>query len=438
MKEQIRIPTGKVERASRFIGAGARIGRNYVRHYTQKLIDRDMGKDELHQQNAEVIYESLSQLKGSALKVAQMMSMDRNMLPHAYQEKFALAQYSAPPLSFPLVAKTFRQAFGKNPHELFDSFTNSAVNAASIGQVHRAELNGRKLAVKVQYPGVAESINSDLNMVKPVARRLFNISEADIDYYMGEVQGKLLEETNYSLELEQAVAIAGACAHLKSLVFPKYYPELSTSRILTMDWLEGLTLDQLLGGDPDQETRDRLGQILWDFYSYQIHVLKMVHADPHPGNFLFIKDCRIGVLDFGCVKVIPEDFYHAYFRVYDPSLVDDPSRFEQWLRELGFLSQSDSESEKRLFTGIFREMVKLLGRPFFEPEFDFSDTGFFKSIYELGERIAGMKEVRSSRSARGPQHGLYINRTYFGLYNLLHSLKSRVYTRLSDGELRSA
>jgi predicted unusual protein kinase regulating ubiquinone biosynthesis (AarF/ABC1/UbiB family) len=143
LKEQEKIPTTKVQRASKFISTGARIGSNYLRHFGKSLISPGLSKDELHQANATDIYNSLSQLKGSALKVGQMLSMDKNLLPTAYQNQFAMAQYSAPPLSFPLVIKTFEKAFRKRPSKIFDSFSQSAVNAASIGQVHFATLKGK-------------------------------------------------------------------------------------------------------------------------------------------------------------------------------------------------------------------------------------------------------------------------------------------------------
>src|SRR5690606_16056885 len=117
MKEFERIPASKVQRATRFITAGAKIGKNYLRHYGKKLVDPDHTREELHRSNAEDIYESLSELKGSALKVAQMLSMDKSLLPRAYQQQFAMAQYSAPPLSYPLVVKTFKTYFGKGPEE---------------------------------------------------------------------------------------------------------------------------------------------------------------------------------------------------------------------------------------------------------------------------------------------------------------------------------
>src|SRR5689334_6072118 len=123
MKEFEKIPVTKVQRATKFVATGAKIGSNYLKHYAKKLVNPDISKDELHDDNARDIYNSLSELKGSALKVAQMLSMDKSLLPQAYQQQFAMAQYSAPPLSYPLVVKIFRQHFGKNPDQVFDTFS---------------------------------------------------------------------------------------------------------------------------------------------------------------------------------------------------------------------------------------------------------------------------------------------------------------------------
>ena len=429
MKEQNRIPTGKVQRASKFVRTGAKIGGNYLKHYTKKVFVDSVNKSDLHEENANDIYESLSHLKGGALKVAQMMSLDQGILPQAYQDKFTQAQYSAPPLSFPLVAKTFQNYLGKGPFELYDSFTKNAVNAASIGQVHQASLDGKKLAVKIQYPGVAESLRSDLKIVKPFAKLLFNISDADIDYYMTEVQDKLLEETDYTLEVKRSMEISNACAHLPNIIFPEYYPELSSNRIITMDWMNGLHLKEFILTNPSQDIRNKIGQALWNFYDYQVHILKKVHADAHPGNYFFSENGTVAVIDFGCVKEIPIDFYHCYFRIHDYKFASDPVKFDQWLYELSFLNKTDSPKEKKLFKGLFQEMVDLLGKPFHANEFDFGDDEFFKKIYDLGQRISSSKEVKKSNAARGARDGLYINRTYFGLFHILNGLKAKIYTK---------
>ncbi len=432
MKEQQSIPTSKVARATRFVKTGVKIGGNYLKYNVKKIVDPSLTKDELHQDNATDIYDSLSELKGSALKVAQMLSMDRNVLPRAYVDRFQMSQYSAPPLSGPLVVKTFRKYFGKTPSDLFDTFDIQAMNAASIGQVHQATLKGKKLAVKIQYPGVASSISSDLKMVKPMAVRLFSLNELDIERYMGEVESKLLEETDYDLELKRSVEISEACAHIPNLVFPLYYPELSASRILTMDWLDGKHMKDFLATNPPQEVRDKIGQALWDFYNFQVHDLRQVHADPHPGNFLLREDGTMGVIDFGCVKVIPDFFYDNYFALINPDTVEDDQKTEGIFYNLEFLVEADSPADKKMFSDLFKTMIGLLGRPFAVDEFDFGDESYFDSVYAFADELARIEELKNSKVARGSQHGLYINRTYFGLYSLLNELKARIKTHKPD------
>jgi len=434
MKEQNSIPTSKVERATKFVQTGAKIGGNYIKYYAKKAFDSDLTKEELHEDNSKDVYDTLSQLKGSALKVAQMLSQDKNMLPKAYVDKFTMAQYSAPPLSYPLVVKTFQKSFGKSPESLFDTFERNASNAASIGQVHKATKDGKVYAVKIQYPGVAESVSSDLRLVKPFALRLLNMKEKDLDMYMDEVESKLIEETDYELELRRSNEISKQCAHIAGLVFPSYYPEYSSKRILTMDWLEGMHLKEFLLTNPSQDLRNQLGQSLWDFYDFQMHQLRTVHADPHPGNFLMRADGTLGVIDFGCVKEIPNEFYDEYFKLLNKEVIQDKTVLLQTFERLNFFDAQDTPLQREIFFDLFCEMTRLLGMPFHAETFDFSDDSYFKNIYAFGESISKVKEIKDARQARGSRHGIYINRTYFGLYNLLNQLGANVRTK-SYGEV---
>ena len=208
MKSIDRIPTSKIQRASKIVSTGLKVGVNYAKYYGQKLVsDEHQAKQDLNAANADDIYDGLKELKGSALKVAQMLSMEKNILPRAYVEKFSLAQFSVPPLSAPLVKKTFRRYFSKNPEEVFDRFSEQSINAASIGQVHKATLGEKTFAVKIQYPGVAESISSDLGLVKPIALRMFNMGARESEKYFKEIEEKLKEETDYLHELDMSVSI---------------------------------------------------------------------------------------------------------------------------------------------------------------------------------------------------------------------------------------
>lgn len=420
------IPTSKIERATKLVQTGAKVGVNYIKYYGEKMVNPTMTRDKLNEDNAEDIYDGLKSLKGSALKVAQMLSMDKSFLPQAYVEKFSLSQFSVPPLSAPLVLKTFKANFGKTPYELFDEFDAFSINAASIGQVHLAVKDKKKLAVKIQYPGVANSISSDLSLVKPIAIRMFNLQGKDSDKYFKEVEDKLIEETNYLLELKQSQEVVKACQKINNLVFPNYYPDYSSDKIITMDWMTGIHLSEFTKINTNLEIANKIGQALWDFYMYQIHVLKKVHADPHPGNFLVNPENQLVALDFGCMKQIPNEFYVPYFELINKEIIDNKILFSNKLFELEILRVDDSEEEIDYFTSMFYDLLSLFTKPFQSKTFDFSDESFFESIAQLGERFANDTNLRKMNGNRGSKHFIYMNRTFFGLYNLMFDLKANI------------
>ena len=426
MKTLDYIPTGKIERAGKLMSTGVKIGGNYIKYIGDKITDPENAKENFDENNAADIYNGLKSLKGSALKVAQMLSMEKNLLPGAYVEKFSLAQFSVPPLSGPLVRKTFRKYLGEYPETIFDTFESESVNAASIGQVHKATLNGKKLAVKIQYPGVANSISSDLTLVKPVATRLFNLKGKDSEKYFKEVEGKLLEETNYTLELEQSKSMTEACSHIPNLKFPNYYKDFSCDKILTMDWMSGIHLAQYTSKQNDPQESNSIGQTLWDFYMYQMHVLKRVHADPHPGNFLVDSSGNLIAIDFGCIKDVPEDFYVPYFELAQKEAMEDRDFFIDKISALEILRPDDSAKDSEYITDLFHELLGVLTFPFHNETFDFSDEIFWGKVAQMSERLSKDEQLRKLNGNRGSRHFLYINRTFFGLYNLLHDLKSNV------------
>ncbi len=428
MKTLDKIPTGKIERATQLVKTGIKVGGNYVAYYGEKIVNPSLTKEKLNEENAEDIYDGLKNLKGSALKVAQMLSMDKSIMPQAYVEKFSLSQFSVPPLSAPLVRKTFKKYLGKYPEDIYDTFTQDAVNAASIGQVHKASIIGENFAVKIQYPGVAESISSDLALVKPFATRMFNLKGKDSEKYFKEVENKLLEETDYVLELKQSLEVSEQCGKIKNLRFPKYFPAYSSEKILTMEWIDGEHISEFTAHNQDREKGDKIGQALWDFYMYQMHYLKQVHADPHPGNFLIDKNDTLVAIDFGCIKQVPEDFYVPYFELAKPEVINNSELFNQKLYELEILRHDDTKEEIIYFTKIFHDLLSLFTKPFHGEFFDFSDEDFFGKIAQMGEEFSKDTQLRKMNGNRGSKHFLYINRTFFGLYNLLHDLKARIQT----------
>jgi predicted unusual protein kinase regulating ubiquinone biosynthesis (AarF/ABC1/UbiB family) len=429
MKTIDSIPTSKLERASKLVKTGVKIGGNYLKYYGESLVGSDEAKERLNENNASDIYDGLKSLKGSALKVAQMLSMERNILPRAYVERFSLSQFSVPPLSGPLVKKSFKRYMNALPEDIFDTFDYNAINAASIGQVHRATRAGKDLAVKIQYPGVAESISSDLALVKPIALRMFNMGAKESEKYFKEIEEKLKEETDYLHELDMSVSITSQASHIPNLCFPNYYAEYSSKRILTMDWMDGIPLGAFVVSDFDATIAQSLGQSLWDFYMFQIHGLKAVHADPHPGNFLVNQNGELIVIDFGCIKEIPNQFYIPYFELANVSAMQDQDLFLSKLYELEMLVDSDGNDEVAYFTKLFREMLQLFTAPFNSNRFDFANPEFWEGIGRMAEFFSQDKTIRKMNANRGSKHFLYMNRTFFGLYNLLYDLKANIDTK---------
>jgi len=426
-----------ISRMAALGGTGAKVGINYLKYYGKRALA--VGSDsslethvrELNEENASTIYDTFSKLKGGPLKLAQMLSIDKNLLPPAYANQFVQAQYSVPPLSYPLVVRTFRREFGKEPLEIFENFGREAAHGASIGQVHKASLGCVDYAVKVQYPGVAESLKSDLRVVKPIALRILGLRQRDVEKYFQEVETRLLEETDYVLELERSLHLSKASAHLPNLRFPTYHPELSSRHILTMEWIDGIPLDRFADGEASQAERDLIGQALWDFYSHQVHDLNLFHADPHPGNFL-VSDNKLCVLDFGCTKQITHQFYRKQFRFLDPNLPQNPALLEEALRDLEVIIASDTTKEIAQIMMLCRTWLDLLALPFRSDRFDFGDPVFLQSIYDLGEENRKADNLRTMKGERGSPDTIYVNRAFFGLYSLLGRLRARVNVSLPD------
>ena len=283
--------------------------------------------------------------------------------------------------------------------------------------------------MKIQYPGVANSISSDLALIKPIALKMFNLKGKDTAKYFKEVEDKLLEETDYLQELENSEYVSKAAVNIPNLKFSGYYPEWTTTKTLTMDWMEGVHLSEYVAQqDEGKQIRNQLGQTLWDFYMFQIHGLKKVQADPHPGNFMVDEDRNLIAIDFGCMKSIPEDFYHPYFELSNKENIEDLAKFDALLRELEILLPSDSKEEVAYFTELFQRMMRLFTLPFHDSSFDFADAEFWNAISTLSKDFAGDSQLRKMNGNRGSKHFIYINRTFFGLYHLLYDLKAEIQT----------
>ncbi|MFN6086976.1 MAG: ABC1 kinase family protein, partial [Fluviicola sp.] len=387
-KEFQSIPTSKVQRAMKVIGASAKVGGNYAAHYAKSMVGVKETKAELDRKNAETVIGTLGEMKGTALKMAQMLSMDEFTLPEQYQKAFEQAQHNAPPLSFPLVQKTIRSQFGKEINELFDSFSKNAIHAASIGQVHRAEKDGVKLAVKVQYPGVAESIESDIRLMKPIAQKMLNVPQNEMEFYIEEVQKTLVEETDYLNELKMGELLYEKCKPVPNLRIPKYYSDLTKSRVLTMEFVEGDLLTEWLSNKPSEAQRQLVAQTIWDAFLFQIQELRMVHADPHPGNFIITDKNEVCLIDFGCVKELDEEFYKDFFELLDLDVLNNDELLKEKMYRLNYLNENDKPEEIAYLFESLKHSMLLIAEPFQHESFSFAKWDYMKGLYSQGEELA--------------------------------------------------
>lgn len=415
-------PTTKYQRGKIFAKTGLKVGKNYASHYLKSWMNGENDRSALYTKSAEDLFGEFSKLRGTALKIAQSFSIDQGFLPEEFSEVMTQAQYKVPPINRSLVRSIIKRELGAYPEQLFATFNPEAEAAASIGQVHKATLkDGTVVAVKVQYPGVRDTISSDLALARTLFRTI--ISDSDqIDPYIEEVRDTLLRETDY-LQEGQSIDRFYNRFNSTSILTPQWIPDLSTERVLTMTYLEGVHLNEFLQSNPPQEARDQMGQNLWDFFHDQIRDRDEIHADTHPGNFLFTATGQLGVIDFGCVKSFPDEFFMDYLQLLPTHLRQDEDEIKNLYFKLDILKGEPEEIPKeKLFFDFCKNYGFTFAMPYLEDSFDFGDP-------EYKNLISGYTKVAPfTNEPRGSKHFIYTTRVHLGLYHLLMKLGCRVNT----------
>lgn len=424
-------PSSKLERGTIIAKTGIKVGKNYAQRYLKNKISgkkEDDGK--FHSDNAKEVFKEFTKLRGTALKIAQGMSMDQGFLPEEFADVMSQAQYSVPPINKALVRSIIKKELGSYPKQLFAKFETEAFAAASIGQVHRAELkDGRNVAIKIQYPNVRETIGSDLAMGKAIAKRFIK-KGANIDPYFDEIKSTLLLETDYKHEGEQIDFFNKRFAGL-DIEIPEWIQEFSSDKVLCMTFLEGRHLSEFIKEDPSQEQRNHFGQLLWDFFHEQIRGNDYIHADTHPGNFLFTNNGKLGVIDFGCVKKFPTEFFADYLHLLPTHLRENEEEIRALFEKLEVLKPGSENGDKEQeYFEFAKNYGMVFAKPYKEDIFDFGDPNYNQMIRHF------TKEAPLSNEPRGNKHFIYTTKVHVGLYNILIKLKAKIDTSKSKEILR--
>ena len=263
--------------------------------------------------NAHRLVATLGELKGAAMKVGQMLSLQDAFLPPEVAVVLRSLQGETPSLPLSMVEDQLAEELG-DPLQIFASFEPEAFAAASIGQVHRAVLrDGRHVAVKIQYPNIDRIVEADLgNLYRVLKSVVALVSKVDFEPIWKELRARLREELDYLHEAERMRRMTELHAGVPEIVIPRVIEEASTTRILTMTYEEGLSPDEACSAATPQELKDRWGLVLFDFLLRGLLEHRLLHADPNLANFAFRRDGRVVVYDFGCIKEVPLRLARGY------------------------------------------------------------------------------------------------------------------------------
>jgi len=406
-----------------------KIGATRSKGALKKMLSSDHHKqsiqDETHETTAKIIIEALGELKGVSVKIAQQVMVALPFLPQNYLEHIGKSFNAVPPINRALIRKIIKQELNSYPEEIFESFETTPFGSASLGQVHKAQYKGETVAVKVQYPGIANSIHTDMGMVKFMLERF--AKGQNIDHLIEEINQRLYEEIDYCFEANNVMFFKNTITH-PSIVIPRVYPELSTSKVLVCSYIEGSSLMDFLKSNPTQKQRNHYAQILFDTFFSTLSELKAIHADPNPGNFIFMQNGNLGLIDFGCIKYVDHQFL-THYNYLHLSLINGEEEDEivRQYANLKMIDQSDLETMRAFYQEIIKPLDSLYIEILKEDHYDFgADHSFSKRGFET---ILDVQKKRTHSVHKFNQEYLFLNRTLLGYYTLFEQMNAQIDTK---------
>jgi predicted unusual protein kinase regulating ubiquinone biosynthesis (AarF/ABC1/UbiB family) len=422
-------PTTKLGRALAGGKTAAKTGGSMLGYYAKRPFlssqRRQVERTKAQEHSARSLFSGLALLKGTALKVAQQLSLETDMLPEAVCRELSRAYHQVPPINKALVRKVVQNELGAAPESLFESFDLEAFAAASLGQVHRATaLDGRRLAVKIQYPGIADTIENDMALVRQMLRPL--VPGHQLMPALAEVTARLKEEVDYLQEADNITCFKKRL-NVEGVRLPDVHQDLTTRSVLSLSRLPGVPLDIWLSGCPTQKARQIVARRLNDIFLTALYQCHVIHADPNPGNFIIDDDLNVGLVDFGCVKHLSSEFIEHYRQLVISAAHDDKSAHYQVMVDVGMLPKKQDKKTEADIRAVSDEVCRWYGALYQTETFDFNSHPDFMT---QGKAVMQRCQHLHRHINVNPDF-IFLERTRYGLFRLFDQMAVKISFRNS-------
>ena len=399
----------------------AGVARDYAKSRVLKVVSGDDEEAEasLRRETGIRIAQTLGELKGAAMKVGQMASAAKDLVPVEVADALAVLQKEAPPIDYEIIAEQIEKELGSPPELLFQSFDREPFAAASVGQVHRARTDdGVEVVVKVQYPGVDLAVDSDLDQVRFALKMggVLRMPQDMVDAMFEEMRERLHEELDYCNEADNVRLFRAYHAMHDHIVVPDVIGERSAQRVLTLTYEPGLSLQEMV--DKPKELRDTLATNLTRMIVDQLFELNWIHGDPNPANFAFREDGRVVIYDFGCVKHMTPEMVEGVRVLLHAAKYRNYAEMDAALITLGPLRPEGAPLEPRYYE---RWLKAMAGPLYVDGPFDFGSANIGEDLLRL--MPSTMKRMHRFQPA--PELGI-LDREVAGLYDIARALKAHV------------
>lgn len=405
---------GRAKRALQVGSLTSAVGGSYVWNVLKRPFQTAGKKEQalldVHLKNALRIVESSRELRGAFMKLVQMLSMRSDMLPPEVVNILSVVQSSVPPMDYALIQDQVKKELGASPEQLFKNFEAEAFAAASLGQVHKAQLkNGADVVVKIQYPGVDKTVDQDLQNMRALLHVLTRLTrdvlrqKFEVDELYQEMQERLQEELDYVHEAKNINRFRRLFADDDEVIIPRMFPKFSSQRVLTMEYIDGYKFQDILAPGVDAELKDWVAikyfQITWR----QIFDFGVLHTDPQPGNYLVTYHPKLAMLDFGSVRVFPKEIRLDYLALAKAIVERDEVEMTRCFVSLGYLDPEDAPEP------LIRIMYLI-----FEPVME--DRVYDPHDFHSAEKSVEVTAISlENRIFNAPGHRLFLVRALLGL-----------------------